>query len=46
MAFLIGGIELVDKSIPKGVEGVSVRSSVIAGDNGLTGWIAGVQLEF
>ena len=45
-AELGGGIELVDKSIIKGVEGVSVRSSVIAGDNGLTGWSLGAQLEF
>lgn len=41
-----GGIEVVDKDVIQGIEGLSWRSSVIVGDNGLTGWSTGVQFEF
>jgi hypothetical protein len=40
-----GGIELVDRTVLKGVEGVSLRGSALLG-NGVTGWSIGAQLEF
>ncbi len=40
-----GGLELVDRNIIDGLEGVSVRSSVLFGDN-VYGWTAGLALEF
>lgn len=44
-AELGGGIELVDREVVRGVEGVSLRGSVLAGNN-VTGWTLGVSLEF
>jgi len=40
-----GGLELVDRSVIDGLEGVSLRSSVLFGDN-VYGWTAGFSLEF
>ncbi len=40
-----GGLELVDRSVIDGLEGVSLRSSVLFGDN-VYGWTAGLSLEF
>jgi len=40
-----GGIELVDRSVVDGIEGVSLRASAILGDH-LVGWTAGASLEF
>ena len=40
-----GGLELVDRGIVTGIEGVSLRASYILGDN-VTGFSVGAQLEF
>lgn len=40
-----GGVEIVDPNIVSGVQGVSLRGSVLVGDN-VTGWSAGAKLEF
>lgn len=40
-----GGLELVDRSVVGGLEGLSVRSSVLFGNN-VYGWTAGLNLEF
>ncbi len=40
-----GGLELVDRTIIKGLEGVSARTSALFGDN-VYGWTAGLALEF
>lgn len=44
--FEIGaGIELVDREVISGIEGISLRGSGIIGDN-VTGWTAGLSVEF
>ncbi len=40
-----GGIEIVDREVISGIEGVSLRGSGIVGDN-VTGWSAGLSIEF
>jgi len=40
-----GGMEIVDRNIVSGIEGVSLRTSAIVGDN-VVGWTAGLSLEF
>ncbi|GEO36399.1 hypothetical protein SAE02_05470 [Skermanella aerolata] len=40
-----GGVEIVDPSIVEGVEGISLRTSAIAGD-GVYGWSIGLAMEF
>jgi hypothetical protein len=40
-----GGIEVVDRGVIEGIEGVSVRASGIVGNN-VTGWSVGLELEF
>lgn len=40
-----GGLELVDRGIFEGLEGISVRSSALFGNN-VYGWTAGLSLEF
>lgn len=40
-----GGIELVDRDIVSGIEGISLRASGIVGEN-VTGWSAGATFEF
>ncbi len=40
-----GGLEFVDRTVVSGLEGVSVRSSVLFGNN-VYGWTAGLSLEF
>ena len=40
-----GGLELVDRDVIKGLDGLSVRSSALFGDN-VYGWTAGLSLEF
>jgi hypothetical protein len=40
-----GGVEIVDPSIVDGVEGISLRTSSIAGD-GVYGWSIGLAMEF
>ncbi len=44
-AELGGGLEIVDRNVIRGIEGVSLRASVLAGD-GVTGWTLGASLEF
>jgi hypothetical protein len=44
-AELGGGIELVDREAVRGVEGLSLRGSLLAGNN-VTGWTLGLSLEF
>lgn len=41
-----GGIELVDRSVIRGIEGVSLRASGIVGQKSVTGWSVYAQLEF
>jgi hypothetical protein len=40
-----GGIELVDREVVSGIEGVSLRGSALFGD-AISGWSVGLQLEF
>ncbi|MCK8786120.1 hypothetical protein M0638_17230 [Roseomonas sp. NAR14] len=40
-----GGLELVDRNVVRGVEGVALRGSGIVG-NGVTGWSVGLSLAF
>lgn len=40
-----GGVQLVDREVVRGLEGVSLRSSAIVGEN-VTGWTIGLALEF
>lgn len=40
-----GGIELVDREVIEGIEGISLRASGIIGNN-VTGWTFGAKLEF
>jgi hypothetical protein len=40
-----GGLEIVDRDVVAGIEGVSLRASQITGD-GVTGFPPGAQLEF
>jgi hypothetical protein len=40
-----GGLEIVDRDVIAGIEGVSLRASYITGD-GVTGFSLGAQLEF
>ncbi len=40
-----GGVEIVDGSVIEGIEGVSLRGSVLSGD-GVAGWSVGAKLEF
>lgn len=40
-----GGLEIVDRGVVAGIEGVSLRASYITGD-GVTGFSLGAQLEF
>lgn len=40
-----GGVELVDRNVVSGVEGISIRSSAILGEN-VVGWTVGLSLEF
>ena len=40
-----GGLEIVDRSVARGVEGLSLRLSTLVGD-GVTGWSVAAKLEF
>lgn len=40
-----GGIEIVDRSIVSGIDGLSLRGSALAG-NGIRGWSVSAKLEF
>lgn len=40
-----GGVQLVDREVVQGLEGVSLRTSAIVGGN-VTGWTIGLSLEF
>lgn len=40
-----GGIEIVDREVVEGIEGLSLRVSVLGG-NGVAGWSAGFKLQF
>lgn len=40
-----GGVEIVDREVVEGIEGLSLRASVLGG-NGVIGWSAGFKLQF
>jgi hypothetical protein len=41
-----GGIEVVDRTVIEGLEGISLRASAIVGAQDVTGWSVSAKLEF